>query len=1711
VIKVKKVTSLKKYFQKRENLMSNEDTFSIQHSGTGTCLSAQAPAQLILATCDPKNSFQQWKWSSGHRLFHMGTSLCLAMELPVKKVYLTDCGSTDPLWWQCADGALFTAYQMTLSLSEGKLVAKRESNDTWVIGGSQSNICTKPYRVVHTTDGNSAGLPCEFPFKYNGSWHHRCLPDPDVPGRTWCATTADFDQDKKNGQCLIPEENCNTLFEGPVGDSCYEFVATAAVTWHAALDSCRSQGADLLSLSDTDSLTSKTNLSGFSKMPSKMWIGLHQLDTSQGWQWSDGSPLSFLRWEKGNMPPTSLLIEADCGVLNSKQNYEAESCNQRLPYVCKKRLNHTDASFIYNETVCEDNWVSWSGFCYKLVKDGPKNFTDAQNHCSVSEGGAILASFHSIDSKELISTKFHADSNILNVWIGLIGVGLNPTTFKWTDEKPLTFTYWDQKQPMQPSQTSSCVFYSGKSHGWQVGVCTQKLPFMCQKTGELRESPAVVGCSFKDGWRRHGNSCYKVNTEQVPFKDHCNITIRNRFEQAFINRLLGEHIKTEPQYFWIALQDIKNTGEYQWISPDGSPGVVTYTNWGWANPAQDGGCVVITTRKPLGSWEVKNCTFFKAGTICKKDLSPPPPPEPEPNPNATCSDGWVSRQGIRYCYKVFHEERVSRKRSWEEARRFCQALGADLPSFTNVTEMVALHNIIRETISNNRYFWVGLNRRNPDGFSWEWSDGRPVSVDVLHQDFIEDDVYSRDCTAFKTMRNSLTHLLMYVLHDVVVAPFYARPFHCDAQLEWVCQIPRGIDPKKPEWYNPDPHHETSIFVDGSEFWFVKEPKLAFEEAMLYCNQSGSKLAVPLSSSAATKIQARSLFHRCKLAHRNNNPTCVCSSYAQKYFYRSFLLGQCTAISTDGPLSRDCQQKFPFVCERRNITLVEKNPLLPQPGGTSCKANALSFRNKCYTLMKFDVAMPFKTASEECQSLGETLVTITDQVEQDFINTLLPKMRNMSKIWIGLKIRPGESSWVDQSPITYLNFNPLLLGMQRGIDSMSLDMCVFLINNGSSETLGTWDYSSCSLPQNLGICQHYADKVEHVVSEKPFKVNGQTFQLIFQNLTWFNALEKCKNIGMVLASVSDVLVQSSLSVNVSNAQTPMWIGLHSKDNGMNFVWADHSHTVYSRWSSEASEGFCVYLDTDGFWKATECMEELGGAICYKPNGKAAITPSQGSVKCPHAMNGPNWIPWGKNCYTFQLVPSRWDSFQSDPINNTCTKLHPDADILTIRNEEENEFVRRMLQNFQSLVQFVWLGMFKDDVDNQTRWYDGTVVQYSKWEGGRPFLDSSFMAGITTDGTWILITSENMYAEFKQKTIVSCKLDNEVKQEYNRSPKDFQHYGSLTYKVLTKKLNWYQAVQECSELGGHLASIHDFKHNSHVKLLAKTDGFNLWIGLSKVSSVGYEWSDGTKFGYSHNGFNAHGGSSSGQLEASCVFITPNGTWMNTSCNTMMDGAICYTTAVTTPTQRAKLKAAAESNHCPQSKGDSKWVQHQSHCYAVDMQWYNYSIYSMEDAKAICKKMDAELLTIKSKEENDFLEKSLSDDPLITTHVWLGVQLDSQGKPLSWQDGSDLAYSNWKSEETLSGKQLERPCAVMMAADGGVWNLVSCKTTRSRVVCKTQAKSAGSPVALGLFIIVTIALVLTIAYIIKKKRHHFTPTIRYQRTFDHSDATSIITDAD
>lgn len=44
------------------------------------------------------------------------------------------------------------------------------------------------------------------------------------------------------------------------------------------------------------------------------------------------------------------------------------------------------------------------------------------------------------------------------------------------------------------------------------------------------------------------------------------------------------------------------------------------------------------------------------------------------------------------------------------------------------------------------------------------------------------------------------------------------------------------------------------------------------------------------------------------------------------------------------------------------------------------------------------------------------------------------------------------------------------------------------------------------------------------------------------------------------------------------------------------------------------------------------------------------------------------------------------------------------------------------------------------------------------------------------------------------------------------------------------------------------------------------------------------------------------------------------------------------------------------------------------------------------------DAQLLTIKTTEENDFVSKYMYDDPLITSRVWLGMDFNAQGNSIT-----------------------------------------------------------------------------------------------------------------
>uniref|UniRef100_A0ACB8G0K8 Uncharacterized protein n=1 Tax=Sphaerodactylus townsendi TaxID=933632 RepID=A0ACB8G0K8_9SAUR len=977
----------------------------------------------------------------------------------------------------------------------------------------------------------------------------------------WCSTTYNFNQDGKWGYCLKPEAGCQNTWENDnASGSCYQLNAQAFLSWKDAYVSCQRQGGDLLSITNTSTLS---YFKGKGSIAEEFWIGLHQLGSYEGWQWSDHTPLSFVSWSQ-EMQNSSPLDGTSCVVMNADTGlWKSYPCETALPYVCKKQFNGTKVELPevqdYNETECDSDWLPHNGFCY-MPRKISASWEAAQQFCKAKNSDLI--SIHSLADVELVVTQLHDETND-TVWIGFMNKDM-PASFKWADGSEVVFTYWDLNEPNVPfNRTPNCVAYSGKLGRWKVLPCENQLKYVCRKKGKvLNETTSSKDCTTKD-WKRHGNFCYKIGNEKVSFGTQCNLTIENRFEQEFINSLIRKHSTVEEQYFWTGLQDLNSLGEYSWGSGGENTEKLSYANWDSLQPEYSGGCVAMASGKRLGKWKVQSCSTFKAYSICKKYIGPPRPTEVVPKFTDPCPPGWHNGSDL-FCYKLFHKERVLRTRTWEEAERFCEALGGHLPSFNHKEEIKEFHNILRTVISDDRWVWVGLNKRNPEYLaSWQWSDNKPVSTVIMPPEFEEDDYDVRDCAAFKSLSVRRRPFWRPYLFDDREY-FYLKPFRCDAKLEWVCQITKGTKIKTPEWYKPDEHatHGLSTVIDGSEFWFVSNKNLSYQEAALYCSYNGSDLASVASFTELTGVLSRLE----KLSDKWQNwwlKSVIPAGHFHSWFpiyssYHERHGRDCWHISYHSWYRDpriDCNSKLPFICEKYNASLLERHdPDYKQPKRW-CPQNWTVFQDKCFQKITPRNTTYLK-ANEHCQTLGGFLPSIRNQAEQDFITSLLP---NMPKdIWIGLQftVKTHKSKWEDNSELLYTNFHPLIRGRVRKIlidvfNEEVTNQCGVLLNNPNSMYIGAWNFTSCADQQALVICQREKD-AEFVSNQTEERSNNSmnylnvTYTIILKNLTWYDALQECQLHNMQLVSITEQYQQAFLAAQVAHHNYPLWIGLSSKD-------------------------------------------------------------------------------------------------------------------------------------------------------------------------------------------------------------------------------------------------------------------------------------------------------------------------------------------------------------------------------------------------------------------------------------------------------------------------------------------------------------------------------------------------------------------------------------
>ncbi|XP_041433459.1 lymphocyte antigen 75 isoform X2 [Xenopus laevis] len=1685
---------------------AKDHAFTILHEQSMKCLQYDN-SRISTVNCSAENEALLWKWVSSHRLFHLRSQMCLGIDLtsPQDPLKMVPCNSHLMLWWRCHDGSIYGASKYRLTEKGGTVTASFSSNDTWIRDNTPESVCELPYHVIYTREGNSNGVACEFPFLRNGTWHHDCIKE--VNGtKEWCATTSNYDTERKWGFCLKPVNGCGESWTENL-QSCYQFNMDSSLTWKEAYISCQNQGADLLSISSPDELKEIAQTKNLTDL---VWIGLNRLDTSGGWQWSDNTPLSFITWDK-DISEFSVLDGLSCGALDgntgSWRNY---NCERSFPYICEKTREtktQTPDSWFFTKTDCELHWMPHNGFCYMLEQ--PSLWDNATEFCR--HRGAELMSIHSLADIEMVVTSFQAENDI---WSGLKNDEM-PALFKWSDGTETDFTYWDRNEPnVNVIMAPNCVSFSGKSGRWNVRSCNENLKYICKKKGTVNNETKVdVDCQQDQGWRRHGHFCYMVDMNEVLFGPESNLTVTNKFEQEFLNSLILEQSKTEGKYFWTSLRDVNYTGDYWWETPNGTMDM-TYANWNTLQPAFPGGCVAMASGPSIGKWEVKDCNTFKAKSIRKKRIGSSEPEEPVlPTPKGQCPDGWHPTQ--RYCYKLFHYERLLRTRTWEEAEGFCEELGGHLVSFTHNDEQEELYMYLKSVISNVRWLWSGLNKRDPGLHgSWQWSDERPVSSVYVPSNSQEDDYDLRDCVAFRFNKLDpfpLEHWegpwgmplrrpwRLWHKPEVLIS---LKPFHCEASLEWMCQVAKG-EFKKPAWYQPDNSSSAnSLIVDSDEFWFVSDKQLTYSEAALYCAAMDSDLASVKSPHALRTIQnhlkkAQNFTALTKWWLKSINYGDTFQTHGPHYYLRGFR--HCMEISgyfwfTGYGRENNCNERQPFICQKQNLTLLEKDSQKPTQFKGECPKNWTSFGDKCFLILPKPKYLSFQKAEEECSTYGGVLPVIANQLQQDYITTLLPKLQ--SKLWIGLtSVNQSIPKWVDGRSYLYENFHPLLMARMRSNPvNLFFDAdshCFFIQNDPRLAAFGTWDITSCDDQQFVSICQK--DKAMNgnntqSISSEDLEFKDHKYKIIQRNVTWYSALLECNNHSMELASITEKYQLAYLSVQVSSLDHPMWIGLTSSNDGVNYQWQDGKQVVLSKWSEdEEEEEQCVYIDTDGFWKTMSCDAELPGAFCHfvKDPKKKQLDNTQA---CPHKIGEKPWIPFRNNCYTFILKHDRWNQNKNEDERFHCKMLNPDSNILSIKDEDEKEFILKELIPYSDYVQWVLLGMHYNAIERKFQWDDKTFVTYSNWRWGREATNHSFLAVMASDGYWdILKLNMGDLFFFKHKTALVCKLElDRLDNTSYQAPS--MSYQNTQYHIIEKKVNWHEAIKECRKMGSHLASVHSADQEDFLQEIVKHDGFPLWIGLSsqEVDTSSYEWSDGNSYDYFPVGYEVP------RIIGNCGFLDTKGFWNLKNCMEPLNGAICYSSST--------MKSKADYALCSDTPGEGVWVRKNNFCYGFDESLYNYSVFSSERASSICHNLDptSEVLSITDVEENEFVSQYLKANAFITNKVWLGLDPLSFSKELKWLDGTSIQYTNWGIEDETA----KYHCAIFYP-ETGVWHKVSCVPGHARVVCKAPLKSVKTGAAIGFAVLIIVLLLIgLVVYFYKTQRPYFSSTVRYQRTDDETE---------
>ncbi|XP_037131941.1 macrophage mannose receptor 1b isoform X2 [Syngnathus acus] len=1280
-----------------------------------------------LSSCLFKKSSrcQDMRWTSGNRIFVTSTKKCLGSQGKSvgSEVNTYDCDDRSDLQkWECINGTLLALKNQKPELfielkSDGGIALSRTTGpgNSFTITGTGNGACSRTHRVLYAIDGNAYGKPCMFPFLYKDRWFGDCTSYDSSIKRPWCAIQTKYEHEQW-GYC--PSTSTEYWKKNHITGSYYQLNAQAVLTWAEADESCKQQGATLVSVTDTNEQAFISALLGNTK--NKLWIGL-VLNPEHGWQWTDNKPMRFLRWASGFPLPNP---GHNCALLDSagQHSWETFPCSKKIGYICYKPGAPPLPPQV-EQGFCSSPWIPYNGHCFHLLRT-PKTWSDAQKDCRKAEGE--LVSMRNIEDHSFIVSQLgYASTDEL--WIGL-NDRRTEGLFEWSDQTSVFFTSWEYGEPTLLTDSEDCVLIRGENGNWADRSCEEKQGFICMKQSSTNHQPDEVhmdiGC--KAGWKRHGSYCYFVGTETKTFdeaKSDCKATnsyladVSNGVDNAFLISLVGARSE---KYFWLGLSNQKNKDEFVWTNDN----AVRFTHWNNEMPGGGQGCVAMTTGILAGLWDLLPCDN-KEKYICKHlaegaILTPPPPTRNPPQ----CAEGWIRAGTRNICSKFFTGPR-SFEKTWYEARDFCRAIGGDLLSIHSAAELF---------VGRHGKAWIGLHIADPTA-GYVWSDGSPVNF--LHWQEGEPNNFqnSESCAEFRIYRADDTGSW----NDV----------HCESYNDWLCEIRTGVTPKAPP--NDTAAAEFNTTSDGWLEWrgsqyYINRVSMAMEDARHYCKQHHGDL-VTINSEAENifiwKQVSRSYgtyyiglsvdldgsfwwmdgtsvgYQRWDENQPNQNTydeNCVAMSYFMG-LWRGF----------------NCGEEHQFICKRGVTAPVNTTaaPTVAAKGG--CPLKWTRFDSRCYSINS-NRKTTWEEARKQCYSIGGNLVSIPTRREQAYLVTKMAE--GAADLWIGLNgLKQDAFFWSDGKPRRYTNWGYSVHRRRQGTfyQRWNEESCVIMTNNPTNG-IGKWLIKSCN-DTNGFICTRLLDpglpsQSEPAVSNIFVSLGNDSVLAVPSNMTWYGAKKHCEGNKANLASLRNEWTLAYVELLALNLNSPLWIGLNKEQTGGYFRYIDGWHMNFASWGEgePRQNRPCAYLDVDGKFKTASCNRTMYG-VCMQSTDVPPTQSANYPGVCPDEVmaddsQGYTWLPFKSHCYMFVTDEMEW------PDAATSCARHGGY-LASIEDPEEQTFIQSNVEVFHDSHSSFWIGLYKTHKGTWL-WLDKTVLDYTNW--GAEASERDYGELQTSDGQW-----------------------------------------------------------------------------------------------------------------------------------------------------------------------------------------------------------------------------------------------------------------------------------------------------------------------------------------------------------------------------------------